>query len=260
MAQRWKIYIEYDGTSFAGWQRQREEESVQQFLEEALQKFSSVETPLIYGSGRTDAGVHAYGQVAHFDLPSGICKNFSERNMVGAFNFYLQNPNIVVSKAERVSDDFHARFSARARHYLYQIINHPTPPAIARQYKWHIPQKLHLQNMEKAAQYLIGKHDFTSFRATCCQAKSPIRSLNSLDIVAKMTNGYHEISIYASAPSFLHHQVRNIVGTLVEVGKGKRAADDMVDILKAKSRAAAGQTAPATGLILTKVEYDMNPV
>ena len=243
---RYKIIVEYDGGDFVGWQRQANGPSVQAALEEALHRFCG-ETVLVEGAGRTDAGVHALGQAAHFDL----AKDTTADTVMKAVNFHLKPAPVAVLSAEEVSDDFHARFSAIKRAYLYRIVNRRAPLALERGRAWFVPQPLDAEAMHAAAQVLVGHHDFTSFRASECQAKSPVKTL---DVLAVARHG-EVIEIRAEARSFLHHQVRNFVGSLKLVGEGKWTAADLEAALEARDRGAAGPTAPAAGLYLTAVGY-----
>lgn len=247
MKQRWKITIEYDGSEFFGWQRQQNGLSVQQVLEQAIFQFSS-ENVLVQGAGRTDSGVHAIGQVAHFDL----VRPLSNHKMRAAINHFLKPYAVGVLKAEAVAQNFHARFSAKARTYLYRISTRPTQAVLERGKVWHHRRPLDAVIMHQAGQIFLGTHDFTSFRAQECQAKSPIKTIDALSVKAKNP---HEIEICISARSFLHHQVRNFVGSLAWVGRGKWQIADLETALRQKNRAAAGPTAPAYGLYLTKVSY-----
>ncbi len=247
---RYKLVVEYDGTGLVGWQRQDNGPSVQQALEEAIAGFSG-ETVRVYGAGRTDAGVHAAGQVAHFDLAKP-----SDGNIVAnAINAHLRPLAVTVLSAEAVGDDFHARTSARQRHYLYRIINRRPPPALQRDRAWHVQGTLDVAAMHQAAQILVGHHDFTSFRAAACQAASPVKTLSELSV----TRRGEEILVTARARSFLHHQVRNMVGTLKLVGQAKWTAADLAAALAARDRARAGPTAPAHGLCLMEVNYESSP-
>ena len=243
---RFKITIEYDGGPFVGWQRQDNGPSVQQALEEAVFKFSG-EKVRMYGAGRTDAGVHALGQVAHFDL----AKAMTAKKMREAVNAHLRPDPVAVVRAETVDDKFNARTSARKRTYLYRIVNRRTPLTIDRGRVWLVTAPLDAAAMHDAAQVLIGKHDFTSFRAAPCQARSPVKTL---DLLAVERVG-EEIRIHAEARSFLHHQVRNINGTLKMVGEGKWSKADVAAALAARDRKAGGPTAPPDGLYLTGVGY-----
>ena len=244
--KRFFITIEYDGTDLVGWQRQNNGPSVQAYIEEAALALTGCET-LVQGSGRTDAGVHATGQVAHLD----VADKFDERAIMMGLNAKLATDQVRIIGARLVTDDMHARFSATHRAYLYRILNRPAQPALSRHFTWHIPKVLDIDAMQEGANHLIGKHDFTSFRATACQAKSPIRTLDKL--IVKRDGD--EVYIIAEAVSFLHHQIRNITGTLAQVGLGKWQADDVKTALEACDRAAAGQTAPPQGLYLTKIEF-----
>lgn len=243
---RWKMTIEYDGLPFVGWQRQKNGKTIQEVIEASIFAFSK-EVVTLYGAGRTDSGVHALGQTAHFDLN----RNFSPTSVRDAINFHLRPWPIVILNVEQVHCDFHARIDATARHYKYRILNRRAPPTIDFGRVWHIPRRLNVEEMADAASALIGKHDFTSFRAAACQAKSPVKTLTDLRI-SKVED---EIHIEAYARSFLHHQVRNIVGTLKLVGEGKWDRTDILSALAAKDRSAAGPTAPATGLYLMAVIY-----
>ena len=245
-ATRWKITVEYDGGPFVGWQRQDNGPSVQAALERAIESFSG-ETVTVHGAGRTDSGVHATGQTAHFDL----AKESTADTVQDAVNFHLKPEPIAVLRAEAVDDDFHARFSAVKRHYLYRILNRRAPPTLAEGRVWHVGAPLDADAMQDAAEALIGKHDFTSFRAVACQADSPVKTLDRLIV----TRDGEELRIVAEARSFLHHQVRNIVGTLKLVGEGKWTRSDVEAALAARDRAQAGPTAPAAGLYLTRVDY-----
>ena len=243
---RYKLVIEYDGTNFVGWQRQTNGSSVQAALEDAVKGFCG-EIITVYGAGRTDSGVHALAQVAHVDID----RDTTADTVRDALNAHLRPVPVSVLSATAVPDTFHARFSAIERVYRYRIINRRSPPAISHGQAWHVPVPLDTDAMDDAAQVLVGKHDFTTFRATLCQAKSPVKTLTSLKIVRRED----DISIHARARSFLHHQVRNIVGTLKLVGEGKWTKADVVAALGACDRARGGPTAPAQGLYLTEVVY-----
>lgn len=243
---RYRISIEYDGTPFAGWQIQADEPTIQGALAEAIHRFSG-ETVSPRGAGRTDAGVHAFAQVAHIDLT----KDWDPFRVREAINFYLKPQPIVVLEAERVSADFDARFSATARHYLYRLLPRRAPPALDRNRVWWLPVSLDAQSMHEAAQVLVGRHDFTTFRAAACQANSPLRTLDRLDV----SRVGEEIHVRASARSFLHNQVRSMVGSLKLVGEGKWSAFDLTHALAAKSRAACGPVAPAAGLYFVRADY-----
>ena len=243
---RYKITVEYDGGGFVGWQRQANGPSVQAALEEAIRRFCG-ETVLVEGAGRTDAGVHALGQVAHFDL----AKHTTADTVMKAVNFHLKPAPVAVLAAEAVADDFHARFSATKRTYLYRIVNRRAPLALQRGHAWFVPQPLDAEAMHRIEQLLVGRHDFTSFRASECQAQSPVKTLDLLSVV----RAGEAIDLRAAARSFLHHQVRNFVGSLKLVGEGRWTAGDLRRALEARDRAAAGPTAPACGLYLTEVNY-----
>ncbi|MCC8377547.1 MAG: tRNA pseudouridine(38-40) synthase TruA [Rickettsia endosymbiont of Graphium doson] len=243
---RYKISVEYLGTNLAGWQRQSGVMSVQQILEEAIYKFSGEQVTL-FGSGRTDAGVHAIGQIAHFDLS----KYFEPYKIIRAINYFTRPYIVGVCNCELVDNNFHARFSAIARHYVYRILNRPYPSVIDFDRVWWISVPLDVSAMQKSGNYLLGKHNFTSFRASSCQSKSPIKTLTKLNIIKEN----EEIKLYFSAPSFLHHMVRNIVGSLVLVGKNIWQAEQMQQALEAADRKAAGPTAPACGLYFIKADY-----
>jgi len=243
---RYRITIEYDGTPFVGWQVQAAGASVQGRLEEAIAKFCA-ETPSVRGAGRTDGGVHALGQVAHFDL----ARAWPTSTVRSAVNFHLKPDPIAILDCALVPDGFDARFSARARHYRYRILARDAPPVLDRDRVWWVPQRLDPAAMQEAAGALIGRHDFTTFRAASCQSKSPIKTLDRLDIISDGD----EIIISASARSFLHNQVRSMVGSLKRVGEGKWRPADMAAALAARDRAACGPVAPARGLYLVKVDY-----
>ena len=243
---RYKLTIEYDGRPFHGWQRQKDGASVQAALEQAVHDFSG-ETVTVQGAGRTDAGVHAIGQVAHLDLE----KDVTLESLQNAINYHLRPKPIAVIHAVQVTDGFHARFSATRREYLYRMINRRAPLVLDAGRAWHLPGMIEAEVMHEAAQRLIGKHDFTSFRSSACQAKSPVKTLDRVAVIRKG----EEIRVSLSARSFLHHQVRNIVGTLKLVGEHKWQIDKVEQALEAKSRSAAGPTAPADGLYLTKIDY-----
>lgn len=243
---RYKILIEYDGTPFHGWQIQKGLLSIQGLLQEAIYKFS-LERVTLYGAGRTDAGVHALGQVAHFDLH----KNWLPDTISDALNHYLKPHPIIVLNTELVEQNFHARFSAISRSYIYRILNRRAPPSIDANRVWHIPEVIDINKIEAASQYLIGTHDFSSFRSKQCQAKSPLKSIEQI----KITSQEDEIRIFLEARSFLHNQVRIIVGNLRKVGNGKWEADKINQILQARDRCFADATAPAQGLYLYRIRY-----
>ena len=243
---RYKITLEYDGGGFVGWQRQINGFSVQQALEEAVAAFSGETVPVL-AAGRTDSSVHALGQVAHFDL----AHPWAPHKVQGAINFHVKPALVAVVAAEAVDDSFHARFSATARAYRYRISNRRAPLTLGRDRAWRVPVPLDAEAMAAAARHLVGKHDFTSFRATKCQALSPVRTLDELTVQRRGD----EIVIDARARSFLHHQMRNIAGSLKWVGEGKWTPSDIKRALAARDRAASGQTAPPSGLYLVEVVY-----
>src|SRR4029079_5699881 len=243
---RYKILIEYDGAPFSGWQYQDNSPSVQRTIMEAIEAFSG-EKVMVQGAGRTDAGVHALGQVAHFDLASD-----RETDTVrDAINAHLRPHPVAILSAEKVPADFDARRSAVRRHYLYRIANRRPDLAIDIGRAWRLPRPLDSEAMHAAAQRLVGKHDFTTFRDTECQAKSPEKTLDQLDVVREGD----AVNIITSARSFLHSQVRSMVGSLVWVGEGRWSGDDLAAALAARNRAACGPVAPPEGLYLVRVEY-----
>jgi tRNA pseudouridine38-40 synthase len=243
---RYKLTLEYDGRPFRGWQRLSEGPSVQQAIEEAVCAFCG-ETTRVLGAGRTDAGVHALGQVAHLDL----AREVAPETLRNALNHHLRPQPVVVLEAAHVADDFHARFSARARHYRYRIVNRRPPLALAAGQAWQVAVPLDAEVMHEAAQRLLGHHDFTSFRSSICQAATPNKTLDRLNVVRHC----EVVEIAASARSFLHHQVRNMVGSLKLVGQGKWPVERIEAVLEARDRAQAGPTAPACGLFLVRVDY-----
>jgi tRNA pseudouridine38-40 synthase len=243
---RYKLTLEYDGRPFRGWQRLSNGPSIQQAIEEAVLAFCG-ETAQVLGAGRTDAGVHALGQVAHLDL----AREVAVETLRNALNHHLRPQPIVVLEAVRVSDDFHARFSALARHYRYRIVNRRAPLALAAGRAWQVAVPLDAEMMHEAAQRLLGHHDFTSFRSSICQAATPNKTLDRLNVVRQG----EVVEITTSARSFLHHQVRNMVGSLKLVGQGKWPVDRIEAVLQARDRAQAGPTAPACGLFLVRVAY-----
>ncbi|PTW62674.1 tRNA pseudouridine38-40 synthase [Breoghania corrubedonensis] len=243
---RYKLTIEYDGTGFVGWQRQENGMSVQQAIEEAIAAFAG-EAPVIKGAGRTDAGVHATGQVAHVDL----AREWDGDKVREATNALLRPHAVSILAAERVADDFDARFSAVKRHYLYRIIDRRAPLALERHHAWHVRHRLDADAMHDAAQGFLGKHDFTTFRASQCQAKSPVKTLDAFCV----RRDGDVINLTCSARSFLHNQVRSMVGTLKLVGEGKWSAADLVSALDAADRARCGPVCPPDGLYLTQVDY-----
>jgi len=243
---RYRITIEYDGTPFVGWQMQDNGPSVQSGLQEALASLSGEEAQ-VQGAGRTDAGVHALGQVAHFDL----AKDWPLDTLRDGLNFHLKPLPVAVLEAAAVDDEFHARFSATARHYRYRIVNRRAPLALAANRAWQVPRPLDVDAMAEAAGVLIGSHDFTTFRSAQCQAKSPVKTLDRLEV----ERSGDEIEIRAQARSFLHNQVRSIVGSLKMVGEGAWAPGEMRAALEARDRARCGALAPPHGLYLVRVDY-----
>ena len=243
---RYKITLEYDGTPFVGWQEQQNQISVQSVVEKALKTYLRQETKVV-ASGRTDTGVHALGQVAHFDSPQKL----NARKAVYSLNALMRPYPVVIRKLQKVSDEFHARFDAQKRTYIYRIQNTAFPPVLNKNRVWHVNQKLDIKKMNQAAQMLIGKHDFSTFRAANCQAKSPLKTLDSL-IVKRVGE---EVQITVSARSFLYHQVRNFAGALVKVGLNKWSLSDFEKAFRACDRTKGAETAPAQGLYFMKVEY-----
>jgi tRNA pseudouridine38-40 synthase len=243
---RYRITIEYDGTPFVGWQIQAEGQSVQGSLVEAVHAFCG-ERVQVRGAGRTDSGVHARGQVAHFDLD----RDWEPFRVQEAVNYHVRPTPIAVLDCRRVSPDFDARFSATRRHYLYRILARRAPAALERDRVWRVSQSLDVAAMNEAARALVGHHDFTTFRAAGCQARSPVKTLDRLDVVTR--DG--EIHIEAEARSFLHNQVRSMVGCLKAVGDGKWTAHDLASARDAADRSACAAVAPAAGLYLMQVDY-----
>ncbi|MFZ0775513.1 MAG: tRNA pseudouridine(38-40) synthase TruA [Xanthobacteraceae bacterium] len=243
---RYKLTIEYDGTPFIGWQAQDNGVSVQGVLTEAVATFAG-ERVTVFGAGRTDTGVHALGQVAHIDL----AKDWDTDNVRDAINFHLRPQPVAVLAAENVGTDFDARFSAIKRYYRYRVVNRRADLTLDQNRAWRVPRLLDSDAMHAAAQRLIGKHDFTTFRSTECQAKSPVKTLDRLDV---LRDG-DEVRIVAVARSFLQHQVRSMVGSLAHVGEGKWSADDLAAALAARDRTRCGQVAPPHGLYLVQVDY-----
>jgi tRNA pseudouridine38-40 synthase len=244
---RYKLIVEYDGAQFAGWQIQAEARTVQGVLTAAIEALSGEKT-LVQGAGRTDAGVHARGQVAHVDLS----REWETDTIRDGLNSHLRPHPVAILAAERVSDGFNARMSALKRHYLYRIVNRRADLTFDMGHAWRVARPLDAAAMHAAAQRLVGKHDFTTFRASECQAKSPVKTLDQLDVA----RDGDDILITASARSFLHTQVRSMVGSLAVVGEGKWSADDLGRSLAACDRAACGQVAPPDGLYLVRVDYE----
>jgi len=243
---RFKLTIEYDGEPFQGWQRLADAPSVQGALEDAVEKLTGTRIDVI-GAGRTDSGVHAFGQVAHIDIE----KHFEPQRLADALNAHIRPHPISVLHAEEVAADFHARFDAVRRVYLYSILNRRAPAALSRGKVWRVSRQLDEFAMHAAAQRLIGKHDFTTFRDGACQAKSPVKTLDRCDV----SRASDTLQIWCEAQSFLHRQVRSIAGTLVEVGLGKMSADDVAAALAAADRTQCGPVAPPDGLYLMRVDY-----
>lgn len=248
--QRWALQIEYDGGPFVGWQKQKRGLAVQDVLEAAAARLVG-EPVAATAAGRTDAGVHAEGQMVHLDLPD----RFAAPAVREALNYHMKPHPVTVVRAAAVAPGWHARFDAIRRSYRYVILNRPGRPALARGQVWHVPRPLDVAAMTEAAAHLIGRHDFTSFRAAACQAKSPVRTLDRLDL----HRDGDRIVLIAEARSFLHHQVRNMTGTLKLVGEGRWSPPMVAAALARRDRAAAGPTAPPDGLFLVAVEYPTNP-
>ncbi len=243
---RYKLSIEYDGTGLVGWQRQANGLSVQEALETAIAKFCG-EQVTVHGAGRTDAGVHALSQTAHLDLAHSVAPDV----LRSAVNHHLRPAAITLLTAEIAPDDFDARLSATGRVYLYRILNRRAPPALERGRVWQVAPPLDLEAMRRGARHLIGHHDFSTFRDSLCQARSPLKTLDALEL----RRAGDEIHIEARARSFLHHQVRNMAGTLKLVGLGRWQPDDVAEALAARDRRAGGPTAPPEGLYLVEVRY-----
>ena len=243
---RFRLIVEFDGRPFMGWQRQSHGPSVQQSIEEAIQAITH-ETVTVHAAGRTDAGVHALAMTAHVEIERAI----TPFRLADGINAKLRPLPIAILKAEVVAEDFHARFSCIGRRYLYRIVNRRAPLALDSGRAWRVPVVLHADSMNRAAQHLVGRHDFTTFRSVHCQSDSPVKTLDRLT-VRRQGEG---LEIAARARSFLHHQVRNMVGTLKLVGDGKWTSRDVKQALAARDRAAAGATAPADGLYLVAVKY-----
>jgi tRNA pseudouridine38-40 synthase len=244
---RYKLTIEYCGAGLVGWQRQANGLSVQEALETAILRFCGAAVT-VFGAGRTDAGVHALAQIAHVDLP----RDAEPEIIRNAVNHHLRPHAISVLAVEAAPPEFDARRSATGRHYLYRILNRRAAPALERGRVWHVAPPLDLAAMREGARPLVGHHDFSTFRASLCQAKSPLKTLDALEV----SRVGEEIHIEARARSFLHHQVRNMAGTLKLVGLGRWRPDDVARALAARDRRAGGPTAPAEGLALVAVRYD----
>lgn len=246
---RWKLTIEYHGAPYCGWQRQNGQPSVQEEVEKAIAKFCQQDVR-VHAAGRTDTGVHATGQIAHFDLDYGT-RPLSGFDVAKAINAYLRPQPIAILKAQEAGDDFHARFNATNKLYRYRILNRVAPIAIDQGFAWHVWKPLDVPLMNKVAQNLLGTHDFTTFRDSECQAKSPVRSISRIELVRKNDEVFMEVE----GRSFLHHQVRNMIGTLVMVGEGKWDEDDFMKAFHARDRTKGGKTAPADGLTLVRIDY-----
>jgi tRNA pseudouridine38-40 synthase len=243
---RYKLTIEYDGSRFNGWQRQQSHPSVQEYIEQALKDMLN-QAALVEGAGRTDAGVHALGQVAHVDLLHPL----PSYKLCDGLNAYLRHTGVVILQAEQVPSHFHARFSALKRIYEFRILNRRAPPTLEANHVWHVIGRLDIEMMKAAAHRLVGHHDFTSFRATQCQAPSPVKTLDIFEIV--QSGDY--ITAQVASRSFLHNQVRIMMGTIKLVGEGLLKADDIPTILEARDRRASGPTAPPQGLYLKQIIY-----
>ncbi|MEP0942392.1 MAG: tRNA pseudouridine(38-40) synthase TruA [Rhizobiaceae bacterium] len=250
--QRYSFLIEYEGGPYKGWQRQEDMPSVQGALEAALEKLGEPQR-LVQGAGRTDAGVHALGQVAHVDLE----RPWKPFRLMEALNAHLRQSRetVAILDCDTCSDEFHARFSARGRRYVYRIISRRAPLTVERQRAWNVKIPLDVEAMDSAAKVLLGEHDFTTFRSTECQAKSPIKTLDTLDVKTRNLHGLEVIEITTTARSYLHNQVRSFAGSLKAVGEGRWSADDLAAALEARDRTACAPVAPAHGLYLVSVSY-----
>lgn len=244
---RYKVTIEYDGVPFVGWQKQKNGLAVQECIEKAVFSLSQ-EKATVFGAGRTDAGVHAVGQVAHFDL---LNKDFKEDIITNALNHYLRPHPISIRKTEIVIENFHSRFDAIERKYLYRVINRKTPLTIEKGRAWWVIKKLNIDRMKECIPFIIGKHDFSTFRSSHCQSDSPVKTINDL----KITQTENDIYFGICARSFLHHQVRSIVGSLKMVGEGTWTPNDFQNALESKNRARCGALAPSDGLYFMEVKY-----
>ncbi|MDF3047826.1 MAG: truA [Candidatus Midichloriaceae bacterium] len=246
MPKRYKLVVEYDGTHFAGWQRQEHGLGVQAVVEKALEIITKY--PIrIYAAGRTDAGVHATHQVIHFETSAEL----KLQSLPTSLNFFMRPHHIVIVSAEEVDGNFHARFSAVYRSYVYKILNRQNPSVLLADRAWHVMRKLNVEAMHEAAQILVGKHDFSSFRSSRCQSHSPVKTITSIDVIGKG----EMIEIHITAPSFLHNQVRIIAGALKKVGDGSWDRENLANVLAAKDRTKSAPTAPACGLYLCDVGY-----
>lgn len=243
---KYKVTIEYEGTKYHGWQRQKNLNTIQGEVETALFKLTKGHV-LVYGASRTDAGVHSYGQVAHFE----ICNNYNIHEIQSAINYYLKPQKISIVNIELVENIFHSRFSKKTKCYIYKIINRKSPLTIQKNLAWHIIPPLDINNMIKASKYIIGTFDFTSFRASGCQSNSPIKTIDSIEII----KNNNEIDLIFIAESFLYNQIRIMVGTLKDFGTKQLNPSYMKEIISAKDRKFAGETAPSCGLYLDKIHY-----
>ncbi|SFE39194.1 tRNA pseudouridine(38-40) synthase TruA [Roseivivax sediminis] len=251
---RYALKVEYDGGPFSGWQWQDDVPSVQGALEAALARLEP-DVPRIAAAGRTDAGVHARGQVCHCDM----AKDWAPFTLMNALNHHLKPAPVAVVAAAEVAGDWHARFSARERRYLYRVLNRRARVTLEAGQVWQVQRALDVEAMRAGAAYLVGRHDFTTFRSSICQAKSPVKTLDRLEVDAVETAAGHEIRFSLCARSFLHNQVRSFVGTLERVGCGAWAPEDVGRALEARDRAACGPVAPPQGLYLTGVGYPEDP-
>ena len=247
---RWRLTLEYFGGPFVGWQRQAYGESVQQTLERAIGRMTG-ESVTVHGAGRTDAGVHALGMAAHVD----ISKTLTAHRLREGVNALVRPAPVSVIEVEQVADDWHARFSCIGRRYLYRILSRRAPPAVERERVWHVALPLDVEAMAKGAAMLVGCHDFTTFRSAHCQSDSPVKTLDQLEIEGVGD----EVHVHAAARSFLHHQVRSMVGCLAMVGRGQWGPDDIAAALAAKDRAALGLNAPPDGLYFVEAIYSETP-
>ena len=249
---RYRFTIEYDGSPYFGWQRQIDMPSVQGALETALSKLGE-ESIVVQGAGRTDAGVHAFGQIAHADLT----RPWTPFRLMEAMNAHLRQGKDTVSilHCEKVDESFHARFSAIQRHYIYRIVARRAPLTVERGRAWNVKAALDISAMDDAAKLLLGEHDFTTFRSTECQAKSPVKTLDTLDVRTKTEYGVEVIEISTTARSYLHNQVRSLTGCLKAIGEGRWTKEDLIEALEAKDRSACAPVAPAHGLYLVSVGY-----
>ena len=244
---RWRLTVEYDGGPFVGWQRQAIGRSVQSTIEQAIARMTG-ETPTVHGAGRTDAGVHALAMEAHAD----IAKPLTARRLREGINALVRPHPVSILAVAPVADDWHARFSCTGRRYVYRLLDRRPPPAIDRGRVWHVPEQLDLDTMQAAAEKLLGQHDFTTFRSAHCQSASPVKTLDRLSL----ERAGQEVRVTAEARSFLHHQVRSMVGCLQMVGRGQWTPDDMATALAARDRAALGLNAPPEGLYFIGARYD----